>query len=142
MNQKRKEVKPVSEKEMANIREALVARFAASLEPGESLISNAIRDAEHSILSLIVQSNDNRFRLEMEAVALAENNEEMSPKDRLFHALDFIAEQLHNFFADRMLRFHDDWRIYTFKGSELRFRAAQTNPELETLAEQWLEKGD
>ncbi len=142
MNQKRKNIKPVSDKEMALFREALIARFASELKPGETLLSNASRDAAHSIFAIIVQSSDDSFRLELESALLAENNLEITAEDRLFLALDFIENQLQGFFDDRFLRFHDDWRVYDFKGGEIRFRGAQTNPELEALADQWLEKGE
>ncbi len=142
MTQKQKEVKPISDKEMALFREALIARFASELKPGETLLSTATRDSEHSIFALIIQSSDNSFRLEMEAALLAKDNEDISAEDRLLISLDFLEQQLEGFFDDRLVRFHDDWRIYDFKDGEIRFRGAQTNPELEALADQWIEKGE
>lgn len=140
MNQKSKKVKPISDKELAVFREAIVMRFGTELEPGETIIANVSRSKNESVFAIVLENIDKSFRLDLEAAVLEKDNKDFNAKDRVYRALDFVENQLGLFFEDRTFRFHDDWRIYDFLDSVIRFRGQQTNPDLESQADDWLKR--
>lgn len=140
-------VAPVTPEERATIRDAISSKYGTRLRPGESLSANVERTPEHCWARVIVEAADETFRLELEAAAVRSDEDDpkqWKPEERFQQVLDLIDLQLNTFFEeDRTPRFHDDWRVYnlTEGGVDLRFRGKQRRPDLEALADQWLDTG-
>jgi hypothetical protein len=143
------QVAEVSDKELLAIRDAVTTKFGYRLQPGETLGVDVERTKEHAWATIVVEMPDSSFRLELEAASQPHDqpggegdHSGWDPTEQMQLALDFLDSQLEVYFdEDRAMRFHDDWRIYDFEGSKIRFRGAERRPDLEMLADQWLEAG-
>lgn len=130
--------------EQTRVRDALMKRFGVHLRPGESMFVDAERTAEHAWLKVEISASDDTFHLEVECASLPADAAAGAWKaDAAFDdVLDMVDVQLAEFFEEeRFLPLHDDWRIYDFEGSALRFRGRQGRPDLEALADAWLAGG-
>lgn len=128
------------------IRQALTARFAAFLKPGESLELDAEKSDEYVYGTIVVTSADDSFRLDLEASILAADQQVKAldnPDGFLELALEFLKLQLYEFFRqDREERFHVDWRKYPVEKAVIRFRGQIRKPSLEREADALLEDED
>ncbi|MFP4600362.1 MAG: hypothetical protein ACLFVJ_19055 [Persicimonas sp.] len=126
------------------IGQALMARFAAFLKPGESLDLDAEKSEDYVYATLVVTSADNSFRLDLEASVLAADlqvDKLSDPDAYLDLAFEFLKLQLYEFFRqDRQERFHIDWRLYPVEKATIRFRGEATKPSLEREADAMLEE--
>lgn len=121
------------------IRQALTARFAAFLKPGEALDLDAEKSAEYVYGTIAVTSADDAFRLDLEASILAADQkvEQLDNPERFLElAIEFLKLQLYEFFRqDREERFHIDWRLYPVEKATIRFRGQIRKPSLEREAD-------
>lgn len=126
------------------IRQALTARFAAFLKPGESLQIDAEKSAEYVYGTIVVTSADDSFRLDLEASILAADQkaEKLDNPERFLElSIEFLKLQLYEFFRqDRQERFHIDWRLYPVEKATIRFRGQIRKPSLEREADELLDE--
>ena len=127
--------------EIRVLNDALTARHGRSLRAGEGIALDAVRTAEHTLMTVVLSAADNTLRLELQAAILPDDDHPSVPGDELMTAADFLDAMLDEYFVnERLTRFHHDWRVYEFDGSLVRFRGEETNPSVEALADAWLEQ--
>lgn len=129
---------------------ALNLDFEAFLAPGERLFVEGDSAPEYVHAQLILRSADRSSQLDLEAVILPE--QDLKPEQRdasddprqlLDLLFDFLRVQLYEFFRqDRLMRFHIDWRVYTFEEHALRLRGSLRRPDLIARADELLEEGE
>lgn len=140
-----RKVAALTPREQAQLRDALSSKFGAHLRPGESLAIDVERGEERCRASIVLEDADASFRFELEVVALASDADDSSkwdPAAEMENVLDLLDVSLEDYFAEeRTPRFHDDWRVYDYRGAKLRLRGQTTRPDLEALADQWLAAG-
>lgn len=136
------EIPAVSAADLGKLRDALSIRYGAKLRPGEVLTVDAERSAEQCWARIEIALADNSYQLEVEAAAVPDDVSAESSWDPVAAfelVLDLLDAQLDEYFdGDRFARWHEDWRIYEFEGSHLRFRGREARPDLEALADAWL----
>lgn len=141
----KKKVEPVTPEELLSLRDALSGKYGAYLRPGEWLTLDAERTKEHAWATITLETSDQTERLELECASVpgdVEDADEWDAATMFDLVIDLLDAQLENWFDDeRLPRFHDDWRVYDFEGNQLRFRGLRTRPDLEALADAWLESG-
>lgn len=124
------------------IRQALSARFAAFLKPGERLDIDAELAADYVWAKITLRTVDDSFQLDVEASVLWADQGDATPwqaERYLEVAIEFLKLQLYEFFRqDREERFHGDWRIYPIEALTLRFRGEVRMPSAERDADQLL----
>lgn len=135
-------VKPVDADELSEIRDALSQQFGRYLQPGESMTIDAERDEEKCWARVVLATADDSFQLELEAVSLpGDDDGKWDPVARFDDVIDLLDANLDEYFEEeRHHFFHDDWRLYTFENATLRFRGAETRPDIDALADAWLER--
>lgn len=143
MTSNEKDTFALSRDELANIEDAVVAKYGAFLKPGEWISIDVTQDKVHCHTTMFLENPDGGERLELESVVLDSDNDNIEPalnmKARFDHSIDFLDSQLESFFEDdRHPRFHDDWRLYQLDAVIVRFRGRRRHPDLEQLADQWL----
>ena len=135
----------LSDEELRRIRDAISARFGVRLRPGETLFVDAGRTAEEVWVRLEISLPDDTFRFEIECAAVRRDapvGSEWAPGAAFDEVLDMLDTQLLEYFEnDRFLPLHDDWRVYESDGFALRLRGRESQPNLETLADEWLAMG-
>ncbi len=123
------------------IQKAMLSRFRAYLKPGERLRAHIEKDEGFVYAQLIVELPDGSFRLDLEAAVIVhdqdfELTQAIGPAARIELGFEFLRTQLHDYFRhNRVNRFHLDWRIYPFEGTQMRFRGRLKSPELEAMAD-------
>lgn len=139
-----REVETLTPDEHKRIRNAMMYRFGAYLRPGESISIDAERGREYVYGELQLESADGSFELDLEAAILAADqgvDEFQRPGEALDLAFEVLKLRLYEFFQqDRNERFHIDWRHYTVKQTDVRFRGEVRRPELEDRADDLLEE--
>lgn len=138
-----RDVETLTSDERKRIQNAMNYRFGAYLRPGESIDIGAEKGEEYVFSELTLKAADGSFRLELEAAILAADQGVdvfVDPGEALDLAFEFLKLRLYEFFQqDRSERFHIDWRHYTVKQTNVRFRGEIRKPELEQRADELLE---
>ncbi len=128
--------------ELAKLRDAVSARYGLKLRPGEAMTIDASRAPDTAWARIEISTIDDSFDLVVECAALKSDvldGDTWSETAALTDVLDLLDAQLDEFFEnERLAHFHDDWRLYEFEGTQLRFRGRSGRPNLEALADQWL----
>ncbi len=130
----------VTKKALKRLEKRMRTRFRAYLKPGEK-IGLAIEEEEDFVYGqLHLQLPDGSERLDLEAAVIVHDQEHLylqqsEPKGRLLTAIEFLGQQLETYFEQRrQLRFHVDWRLYSFEEATVRFRGQKSRPDLEAEA--------
>ncbi len=130
------------------IQKAMQTRFRAYLRPGERLRVQIEREQEFVYAQMIVDLPDGSYHLDVEAAVVAQDQafeitQFLSTDLRIEYAFEFLRGELHDYFrGNRVERFHSDWRIYPFEGTQIRFRGRLTQPGVERLADALLGEQD
>ena len=139
-----RDVETLTAEEHKRIKNAMMYRFGAYLRPGESIAIDAEKGKEYVFSQLTLGAADGSFELELEASVLAADQgveEFAEPGDALDLAFEFLKLRLYEFFqTDRTERFHIDWRHYTARNTDVRFRGEMRRPELEERADELLDE--
>ncbi len=139
-----REVETLTPQEHKRIRNAMMYRFGAYLRPGERLAIDAERGEEYVYSQLLLEAADESFELELQAAILAADqgvDRFQHPGEALDLAFEFLKLRLYDFFQkDRGERFHIDWRHYTVRQTDVRFRGEIRRPALEERADDILDE--
>ncbi|TXD37652.1 hypothetical protein FRC98_08155 [Lujinxingia vulgaris] len=126
------------------IESRLRTRYHAYLRPGERIGLRVEEESDFVFACLKLTSADKRFALELEGAAIVQDQDAAflaatSPRDRLLAVIEFLADQLNDYFrVQRNQRFHLDWRKHPCSGLIVRFRGTERSPELEQQANRLL----
>lgn len=132
-------------KQIAKINEAITAKYGHYLKVGEGIAVEAEEAPDFVLMRIILAASDESFRLELVAAIEydAEHKVPLVQKEAWSIALDFLDVQLEDFFAEeRFMRFHEDWLVYDFLGTLVKFQGSTRRPDLEALADQWLAQAE
>ena len=138
-----REVETLTADERKRIKNAMMYRFGAYLRPGERIEIAAEKGTEYVNSELTLEAADNSFRLDLEVAILAADQgveEFVDPGEALDLGFEFLKLRLYEYFKqERNERFHVDWRHYTVRQTDLRFRGQMRRPELEDRADEILD---
>ncbi len=130
----------VTQKALRRLEKKLKTRFRAYLKPGEKIALSVEEESDFVYARLGLRLPSNQRRLDLEAAVIVQDQDHLylkssTGKGRLLTAIDFLGEQLEQYFeARRQTRFHIDWRLYGYREATVRFRGQESQPKLEAEA--------
>ncbi len=132
-------------KQIAKVNEAITAKFGHYLKVGEGITAEVEEGPDFTLMRITLAASDESFRLELAAAIEygAEHKVPLVEKDAWSIALDFLDVQLEDYFGEeRFMRFHEEWLVYDYLGTLIKFQGTTRRPDLEALADQWLAQAE